>query len=302
MKDVLIIGGAGNVGTELLKVFKDSKYSVTILDLESKLSKKRLQEVYNEMKIIYGDIEDYNLVKSLVLKNDIVINLAGIMPPLANLSDELAMGTNYNGNKNVVDAILEVNPSCYYIYTSFISIYGKTDATNNKLTVQGETNYPDDTYSVSLIRSEEYITSKLKKYMILRLPIVTTPNNYYIKHIKLGTKNDFITTSDLSKLIFKVLEEKKAYGHTYNISGFKATTDVLVKNMYKYSGYLNMFGRNIYYGDYDDADKINKFIDFKYENPSDYYKELKQNIKLIGRIWRKFINIPEYIYFKIKSK
>lgn len=301
MKDILIIGGAGNIGHKLINTLLED-YSITVLDLKSNLALKRLAEYENKIKIVYGDIEDYHLVKDLVKKNDIVINLAGIMPPLAEFHESICNSTNYMGSKNVVDAILEVNKSCLYVYASFISVYGKTSNIEHKISVKEGINNPEDNYSINLMRSENYIKEKLKKYIVLRMPIVLTPNNYYIKHMNLNRMMDFITVDDLNTSILHIIKNEKAYGKTFNISGFKTNSSTFIKNMYKYSGRINMFRRNLYYGEYSDEDIINKLTKIEYSKPGDYYKVLKKENFIFLRYIRKLINLPKYIYYKIKTK
>ena len=301
MKDILIIGGAGNIGHKLINTLLED-YSITVLDLKSNLALKRLAEYENKIKIVYGDIEDYHLVKDLVKKNDIVINLAGIMPPLAEFHESICNSTNYMGSKNVVDAILEVNKSCLYVYASFISFYGKTSNIQNKISVKEGINNPEDNYSINLMRSENYIKEKLKKHIVLRMPIVLTSNNYYIKHMNLNRMMDFITVDDLNTSILHIIKNEKAYGKTFNISGFKTNSSTFIKNMYKYSGRINMFRRNLYYGEYSDEDIINKLTKIEYSKPGDYYKVLKKENFIFLRYLRKLINLPKYIYYKIKTK
>lgn len=295
MKDVLITGGAGKIGYNLVNKLLDSNYSITVLDLESRESYKKLNKISDKIKVVFGDVEDKNLIMDLVKKNDIVIDYAGIMPPLADLNESIANSTNFIGCKNIVDSILEVNPDCVYIYMSFISIYGPTDNVVRRLTTDGETNHPEDYYSVSLIRSEEYIKSHLKKYSILRMPIVLTRNNYYIKHMKLDRNMDFITTEDLNDIVIGMMSSKKIYGKTYNISGFKANSTVFLKNMYKSTGKINLLGRNLYYGEYDDADDIKSIVDIKYKNANSYFKELSKNTNSIKRALRKITNYIKYL-------
>ena len=301
MKDILIVGGAGNVGHKLIESLQDD-YSVTVLDLKSKLSVQRLTPFENKIKIVYGDVGDYHLVKDLVKKNDVVINLSGIVPPLADLSEKLAMGTNFEGTKNIVDAINDVNPDCIYLYTSFISVYGETKNIERDLSLRGEVNNPDDIYSISLLRSEDYIKEKLSKYIILRLPIVTTPNNYYIKRMNLNRMVDFITVKDLIKIIAKTIVEKDSYGKTYNVKSFTLNSTVFVKNYFKACGKINMFKRNKYYGRYTDYNQIDKVISMSYQSYADYFKELKKETNIFKRIISKCFKLIPFIKYKIKTK
>lgn len=302
MKDVLITGGAGKIGFNLVKKLLNTKFNVTVLDLESKESLKKLEKIRDKIKIVYGDIEDKNLIIDLVKKNDIVIDYAGIMPPFADLSEHITESANYRGCKNIVDAINEINPDCVYIRMSFISIYGRTNSTLKRLTVNGETTHPDDPYSVSLIRSENYIKSNLKKYCIIRMPIVLTKNNYYIKHMKLNRTVDFITVNDLNDYVMGIMTSKKIYGKAFNISGFKANTTNFIKNLYSATGDINLLFRDLYYGEYDDVDEIEDIVTIKCSNSNSYFKTLKKDTNPIKRNFKKIINFPKYLFIKNKIK
>ena len=293
MKDILITGAAGKIGYELLKTLINSKYSITVLELPSQEAKDKLGAVEEKIKIVYGDIEDRNLIFDLIQKNDVVIDFAGIMPPLANLSEKLTTSTNYEGCKNIVDAINSVNKKCVYIYPSFISIYGLTKSKQKKLNVHGKTEYPDDFYSVSLIRSEEYIRENVANYIIFRMPIVLTKFNYYIKHLKLNRIVDFITISDLNKIIIESLENKKMYKKTFNLSGFKMNSSTFIKNFYKYTGNVNVLNRYVYYGEFEDSDKANDYININYQSANDYFKSFKHPNYI-----KKLLNIFKYLIVK----
>ena len=300
MKDILLIGGAGNIGHKLISLL-DENYSITVLDLKSKLSEERLSKYSNQIKIVYGDVENYKLVESLVKKNDVVINLAGIMPPLANLSHKLAKSINYDGTRNIVDAINKVNKSCLLIYPSFISIYGKTaeDKRPLKVTTKKE---KLDYYSESLVQCEEYIKKYAEKYIILRLPIVLTKDNYYVRHMKLNRVFDFITVEDLNNVINNLIMNKKAYNKTFNVGGFKANSTDFIRKLYKYNGKIHMSKRGYYFGEYDDLDRLNSLIKVTYHTEKDYFKALKRESGLIRRNYRKLFNIITFIYYKIKTK
>lgn len=296
MKDVLITGGAGKIGFNLVLKLLETNANVTILDLESKDSIKKTLKYKDKIKIIYGDVEDTNLVRDLVRRNDIVIDYAGIMPPLADLNEEIANSTNFGGTKNIVDAIKEVNPECVYIYMSFISVYGTSDKKARRLNVDSETTHPDDHYSISLIRSEEYIRSNLEKYTILRMPIVLTRKNYYLKHMMLNRKMDFITADDLNDIVMGIMKSSKIYGKTYNISGFKISTNEVIEKLYRMTGKFFLMKRDLYYGEYEDAKDIEKVVKPDYISFDEFISSIK--VSAFKRTILKIINYPKYIIYK----
>ena len=302
MKDILITGGAGKIGYNLVLKLLNSKYNITVLDLLSKRSEKMLSKIGDKIKIVYGDIEDKNLVMDLIKKNDIVVDYAGIMPPFANIDPSIANSTNYIGTKNIVDAILEVNPDCIYYYMSFISVYGETKKKQRRITIDTESNHPEDAFTVSLIRSEEYIRSNLKKYVILRMPIVLTKKNYFISHMSFDRRFDFIDTSDLNDIIIGLLRTKKSFGKIYNISGFKANSNIFYTNLYKSSGKLKYVINRDYYGDYDDFEEVEDIVKIQYTTANTYFKRLKDNTNPIIRVIRQLFYLPLYIKIRRTDK
>lgn len=302
MRDILITGGAGKIGYNLVLKLLESDYSITVLDLESKRSVDELSAFKNKLKFVYGDVEDANLVRELVKRNDIVVDYAGVMPPLANLNEKFSNGTNYMGTKNIVDSIKEVNPECVYIYMSFVSVYGPTDNVKREITKETLSNDPDDFYSVCLIRSEEYIRSNLKKYTIFRMPIVLTSKNYYINHLKLDRSVEFLTKSDVNDMIIPILKSKNIYGKTFNLCGKRVKSERLVEGIFKATGELVMMNRNLYYGEFDSEKEIGDIIEIKNTNLKAALEEMQEETPKSTRTLRKIINYPKYWIFKIKVK
>lgn len=302
MKSILVTGGAGKIGYNFVQKLIDTNYNVTVLDLESKVSIKKLSNFKNSVKVVYGDVEDTDLIKDLVKRNDVVIDFAGIMPPLANLNESIANSINFGGTKNIVDAILELNPGCVYIYMSFISVYGLTDLSRRQINLNTESNHPDDYYSVSIERSEKYIKEKLKKYSIVRMPIVLTPKNYFLDHMKLDVKMDFITKEDLNDVIFKMIESNKVLGKTYNISGFVANTSEVVRRLYETTGVLHIMNRNLYYGSYEDGDKLLKLTGVKPTGMNEAFTYLGSTVNPLKKTTRKILNSIKWFLFNILVK
>lgn len=302
MRDILITGGAGKIGYDLVLKLLDTRYSITILDLESRYSLKRLNNVRDKVKIVYGDIEDKNLVVDLVKRNDIVIDYAGVMPPIANLDDHIADSTNYIGTKNIVDAIKEVNPECILIYMSFLSIYGLSKKRIKRLTTGSEITYPDDLYSLSIVKSEDYIKDNLQRYTILRMPIVLTDNHYYLKHMKFDRTFDFITSHDLNSIVVGIIGNRRTYKKIYNLSGFKMNSTSFIEKMYEATGKINIMARTLYYGEYDDDDEISAFVKIKYTSDNSYFSILRNQTNRMKRLFLKTINFPKYLIYKYRNK
>lgn len=83
MKDILILGGAGFIGTKLSQTLEEKGYNVTVLDCFSEqVHGKNYKEsyLYNQIhksvNLVYGNIHDAELLLKLLNKNEVVIHLA----------------------------------------------------------------------------------------------------------------------------------------------------------------------------------------------------------------------------------
>lgn len=120
---VLVTGGAGYLGSTLVPMLLDAGYDVTVYDLlmwgvgplMSTLNHPRL-------KLVKGDILDTEHLRTHVAGKDVVIHLAAIVGyPACEKDPSLAIRTNANGTKNVVDLL---TPDQKLIYASTGSCYG----------------------------------------------------------------------------------------------------------------------------------------------------------------------------------
>ena len=80
MKNILVTGGLGYIGSLTCKILSEKGYKVTIVDnLMFKQNVENIITKFNEVNFINGDVRDETLMKKLIKDNDIIIPLAGIV-------------------------------------------------------------------------------------------------------------------------------------------------------------------------------------------------------------------------------
>lgn len=77
MTNVLVTGGAGFIGSAIVRRLVNEKYKVTVFDNQSRGSIENLKNI-RIFKFINGDIRNYNTVKKATKNVDTIIHLASI--------------------------------------------------------------------------------------------------------------------------------------------------------------------------------------------------------------------------------
>ena len=122
MKNVFITGGAGYIGSSLVRLLLKKSYSVTVFDLMI-YGEKVLPE-HKKLKIIKGDIRNQELLKKVMPGHDIVIHLACISnDPSFELDPSLGKLINLDSFAPLVQ-ISKSSGIERFIYASTSSVYG----------------------------------------------------------------------------------------------------------------------------------------------------------------------------------
>lgn len=155
--NVLIIGGAGFLGTKLTEECLNYGHNVTIYD---NFSKSNLTVIPLECKVIEADVKDIFNFKDDLKKFNIVYYLA--QPRLGEIDDSVRQQALYN-----LDATLKlITPSTRFIFSSSCSVYGVSDENATEETIVKATS----PYSSMKIECENLIKSyNHKNFKILRL-------------------------------------------------------------------------------------------------------------------------------------
>ena len=120
MTKILITGGAGYLGSVITELLLQDWREITVLDnmMYNQTSLINFSH-YDNFKFINGDVRDKELLKELVLQNDVIIPLAAIVGfPACERDKELATQINYEHVKFVCDIANETNKKVVYPNTN----------------------------------------------------------------------------------------------------------------------------------------------------------------------------------------
>jgi len=223
---VLVTGGAGFIGSNVVKMLEARGIETVILDDFSHASYKNLLGVKGE--IICGDILDEPLYKKLG-KVDAVIHEAAITDTTL-ADDTKMMMVNYNGFKNVLNLCLD--KKIRLVYASSAGVYGDgTSAMREDAEI-----IPHNTYAYSKYQCDclmKKITEKSSTPIIvgLRYFNVYGPDEYHKglsasmiyqlylqmkegkkpRIFKFGEqKRDFVYVKDAARITIEALNSKKS--------------------------------------------------------------------------------------------
>ncbi len=250
-KKILVTGGAGFVGTNLVKKLAMLQVDkIIVLDNLFTGNKDNIASI-NNVEFIKGSVEDYELVCDIVKRCDIVFHLAARNIIVSTKEPKEDFNTNVYGTFNILEA-------CRYariervVYTSSASVYG------NALYLpinEKDSLYPLNPYAASKLAGEAYCNAYFETYgvpvTILRYSNIygsyQTPSNPYcgvvLKFIQWALNNlpiqihgdgeqtrDFTFIDDAVEATILAGVNNRAIGETFNIAtGIETSINLLAK-------------------------------------------------------------------------
>ena len=167
MKKILITGGAGYIGSILATKLVDLGHQVTVVDL-LKYSSSSLNHLYSfkNFNFIHGDVQDGNLMKKMISKNEYIIPLAGLVgAPLCEKYKKEAINVNYKAIKDCV----KYSKDKKIIFLMSNSGYGVGE--KNKFCTEDSPLNPISLYGKTKCDAEKEVI-KAKNYVCFRLATV----------------------------------------------------------------------------------------------------------------------------------
>jgi nucleoside-diphosphate-sugar epimerase len=129
MKRVLVTGGAGYIGSTLIPDLLSNNYHVTVVDnFMYKQTSLASSVKHKNLSLVFGDVRDQSLMKSVVLKADIIIPLAAIVgAPACDKDPITAQAINKD---SILWLLKQLSPAQQIIMPTTNSAYGSGDKNN----------------------------------------------------------------------------------------------------------------------------------------------------------------------------
>ena len=166
MKKIIIIGGVGYVGADLVPKLLKLGYSVTVYDLF--IYGIDVLDNHENLKLIKGDIRNKELLEKSIIEHDTLIHLACISnDPSFELNPELGKSINLDSFRPLVE-VSRKNKIKRFIYASSSSVYGikKEKNVNENLLLEPLTDYSK--FKVECENILQEYTDKMFQTVIIR--------------------------------------------------------------------------------------------------------------------------------------
>ena len=241
MGKVLVTGGAGFIGSHLVRAILARGDNVRVLDDYSSGSKANLDGV--DVELVVEDIRNEATVKRAVEGVDTVFHLAAFVSVPASMEDPTkCYDTNVMGSLNILRAAQEAGVH-RVVLASSAAVYGERD----EIVLENDTPLPVSPYAVSKLSMEHLAQMYTRAYgletVCLRFFNVfgpcQSPDSPYAAAIPRFTQDlinknqvtiygdgsqtrDFVFVEDVVQGILKASEVEDVAGKVFNLSGGKS--------------------------------------------------------------------------------
>lgn len=316
MKKILITGASGTVGQEVLdQLLKYPEYEIIVFDIINSKSKK-IKDIYrNNVKWISGNITEISDIQKIPSSLDVIIHLAAIIPPAADLNPTLTQKINVEGTQKLLQHIERTSPDAFFMYSSSISVYGDR-VQNPFITASDNLKISEgDIYGQSKLEAETIVQNCKLNWTIFRLAAIM--KNHKISklmfHMPLETKLEICTPEDTARAFVNAIEYTNLLNRKiFNLGGGE-------KCCLSYQNFLQrsfkIFGlgklnfprfafakRNFHCGYFADGDELEKILHFRKDTIDTYFQKTASSISIVKKFFATIFRFAIKLFLLSKSE
>ena len=321
---VFLSGATGTMGFPGMKALLEDKGEIDLVILArlSEKNSKKLRQLSGTagLSIVWGDLMNYDDVKTCVKDADIVLHVGALVSPVADYYPELTMKTNYGSAVNIIKAITELKQreKTRLVYIGTVAQTGDRMPPIHWGRV-GDPIKPAvfDYYAVSKTAAERYIVeSGLPYWASLRQtgiigPAMADIEDAIMFHQGLDNVLEYASDRDSAVMLRNLCRKERQgslgsnfWGHIFNIGGGESC------RVSAYNMYVKMFGeigitdlshvmdskwcatRNFHGQYYLDSDKLNDILNFRSDSMEYFYSAYLKKIGGIAAAARIITRLP----------
>jgi len=321
---IFLSGVTGAMGFPSLKALLEDKDEIelVILARPSEENKKKLKPFSSTagLTIVWGDLTNYNDIKTCVSNADIVLHLGGLVSPKADYQPEQTMKINCGSMINIIRAIKELNQAdkTRVVFISTVAVTGERMPPIHWGRV-GDPVKPAvfDYYAVSKTAAERHlIESGLSHWVSLRQtgiigPVMADIEDPIMFHQGLDNVLEYASDRDSAVMLRNLCRKerqgnlgKNFWGHIFNIGGGEScriSAFDLYKKLFGEIGITNLSYvmdsnwsamRNFHGQYYLDSDKLNDILCFRSDSMDYFYEAYLKKLGGIAALARIITKIP----------
>jgi len=219
MAEILIAGGAGNLGRMLSQALQQEGHGLRILDLPS--CDFSFFDGWEKTRIVAGNILDPASLKEALVGVDWVFHLAAILPPLSEKDRTRTFMVNVDGTRGLLEACASSAKAPRVIFASSVSVLGDTSRQTGLIGPEHPVN-PNDWYAESKVEGERILFASGLPYVNLRISAISIP--VFLEPPEpwpfiAEQKIELVALSDLVLAMVRVVGKENALGQTQLIAG-----------------------------------------------------------------------------------
>jgi len=214
---LLVTGGAGRLGSELIKLLHHEGHFVRVLDLPN--AHWETFKNLSGIEMFHGDITDISQVEEACQGIDLVVHLAAILPPFSESVRDLTMSVNVRGTRNLLETLRKGDVPL--IFASSISVYGIT-ADDDPPISENHSQQIHNVYSDSKIEAERQIAVSGIPNSILRFAPIALADLIELPDLipyRADQRVEFIYVSDAAEALVNVAKNIEQIHGVHNIAG-----------------------------------------------------------------------------------